>query len=107
MYRGWYNGAREFGSAPVPGVLHRGVECPVLGDRAYQVSEREKADVRWEASSSAPAGPGPLGLPTPVATRASTSCTGASSLHHRQLAVLPRLGPVGQLAVGARTASGS
>jgi beta-galactosidase len=50
MYRGWYNGKREFGSAAVPWEF-----CPAawnaqfLGDRAYQIGEPEKADLRWEA----------------------------------------------------------
>jgi len=50
MYRGWYNGKREFGSAAVPWEF-----CPsswnaqFLGDRAYQIGDAEKADLRWEA----------------------------------------------------------
>ena len=50
MYRGWYKGKREFGSAAVPWEF-----CPAawnaqfLGDRAYQLGEPEKADLRWEA----------------------------------------------------------
>jgi hypothetical protein len=50
MYRGWYKGKREFGSAEVPWEF-----CPAswnaqfLGDRAYQIGEPDKADMRWEA----------------------------------------------------------
>jgi len=50
MYRGWYKGKREFGSAVVPW------EFPVaewdaqfLGDRAYRISETEAVNLRWEA----------------------------------------------------------
>ena len=50
MYRGWYKGQREWGSAKVPW------ECCLaqwnaqfFGDRAYQISEAEKANLRWEA----------------------------------------------------------
>ena len=50
MYRGWYKGQREFGSAAVPWEF-----CPAswnaqfLGDRAYKLEDAEEADLRWEA----------------------------------------------------------
>ncbi len=51
MYRGWYQGKREFGSATVPWEL-----CipewlsQFAGDRAYALTERAKANLRWEAA---------------------------------------------------------
>jgi hypothetical protein len=50
MYRGWYNGAREFGSAAVPWEYCIAEwNAQFLGDAAYQISEREKRNLRWEA----------------------------------------------------------
>ncbi len=50
MYRGWYKGKREFGSAPVPWEYCLAEwNAQFLGDAAYQISEREKRDLRWEA----------------------------------------------------------
>jgi hypothetical protein len=50
LYRGWYQGKREFGSAAVPWefcVAEWNAQC--FGERAYQISEPEKANLRWEA----------------------------------------------------------
>jgi hypothetical protein len=50
MYRGWYNGQREFGSAAVPWEYCLAEwNAQFLGDAAYQISDREKANLRWEA----------------------------------------------------------
>jgi len=50
MYRGWYKGKREFGSARVPWEFCLAEwNAQFLGDRAYRISEREKANLRWEA----------------------------------------------------------
>src|SRR5438093_7911708 len=50
MYRGWYQGQREFGSAIVPWEFCLAEwDAQFLGDRAYQISAREKANLRWEA----------------------------------------------------------
>ena len=50
MYRGWYNGVREFGSAAVPWEYCLAEwNAQFLGDVAYQISDREKSDLRWEA----------------------------------------------------------
>ncbi|MBU6401042.1 MAG: hypothetical protein KGS61_12035, partial [Verrucomicrobia bacterium] len=50
MYRGWYHGQREFGSAVVPWELCNAEwNAQFVGDRAYQLSEAEKTDLRWEA----------------------------------------------------------
>ena len=50
MYRGWYNGKREWGSAVVPWEFCLAEwNAQFLGDRAYRISEREKANLRWEA----------------------------------------------------------
>ncbi len=50
MYRGWYNGQREFGSAAVPWEYCIAEwNAQFLGDAAYQISDREKRNLRWEA----------------------------------------------------------
>jgi len=50
MYRGWYKGQREFGSAKVPWEFCVAEwNAQFLGDPAFQISEAEKADLRWEA----------------------------------------------------------
>ncbi len=50
MYRGWYQGQREFGSAKVPWEFCLAEwNAQFFGDRAYAVSEPEKANLRWEA----------------------------------------------------------
>ncbi len=50
MYRGWYQNHREFGSASVPWELCIAEwNAQFFGDRAYQISEQERSDLRWEA----------------------------------------------------------
>jgi beta-galactosidase len=50
MYRGWYNGVREFGSADVPWEYCLAEwNAQFIGDTAYQISDREKRNLRWEA----------------------------------------------------------
>jgi hypothetical protein len=50
MYRGWYKGQREFGSAKVPWEFCLAEwNAQFFGDRAYAISEPEKANLRWEA----------------------------------------------------------
>jgi len=50
MYRGWYKGKREFGSAVAPWeFLVAEFDAPLLGDRAYRITEEEKQNLRWEA----------------------------------------------------------
>ncbi len=50
MYRGWYKGKREFGSAVVPWEFCLAEwNAQFFGDRAFQVSEMEKRNLRWEA----------------------------------------------------------
>ena len=50
MYRGWYKGQREWGSAKVPWEFCLAEwNAQFFGDRAYQISEAEKANLRWEA----------------------------------------------------------
>ncbi|MCS6863023.1 MAG: hypothetical protein NZT92_22185, partial [Abditibacteriales bacterium] len=50
LYRGWYKGVRSFGSAAVPWDFCLAEwNAQFLGDRAFQISEREKANLRWEA----------------------------------------------------------
>ena len=50
MYRGWYKGKREFGSAAVPWEFCVAEwDSQFTGDAAFRVSEVEKTDLRWEA----------------------------------------------------------
>lgn len=50
MYRGWYKGNREFGSAVVPWEFCLAEwNAQFLGDRAFDISEMEKRNLRWEA----------------------------------------------------------
>jgi beta-galactosidase len=50
MYRGWYKGQREWGSAKVPWEFCLAEwNAQFLGDRAYRVGEAEKRNLRWEA----------------------------------------------------------
>jgi beta-galactosidase len=50
MYRGWYNGERSFGSARVPWDFCLSEwNAQFLGDRAFQTSDYEKNNLRFEA----------------------------------------------------------
>jgi len=50
MYRGWYKGKREWGSALVPWEFCLAEwNAQFFGDRAFQISELEKQNLRWEA----------------------------------------------------------
>jgi beta-galactosidase len=50
MYRGWYKGERAFGSANVPWEFCLAEwDAQFLGDRAFQITEMEKKNLRWEA----------------------------------------------------------
>ena len=50
MYRGWYKGEREFGSARVPWDFCLAEwNAQFLGDRAYDISQYEKNNLRFEA----------------------------------------------------------
>jgi hypothetical protein len=50
MYRGWYKDKREFGSAAVPWEFCLAEwNAQFFGDKAFQISEAEKANLRWEA----------------------------------------------------------
>jgi hypothetical protein len=50
MYRGWYKGQREFGSAAVPWEFCLAEwNSQFLGDNAFSISEAEKRNLRWEA----------------------------------------------------------
>ncbi|HLJ54495.1 MAG TPA: glycoside hydrolase family 2 TIM barrel-domain containing protein, partial [Chthonomonadaceae bacterium] len=51
MYRGWYKGKREWGSAVVPWEFCLAEwDAQIFGDRAYAISDKEKANLRWEAA---------------------------------------------------------
>lgn len=50
MYRGWYQGKREFGSAVVPWEFCVAEwNAQFFGAQAYRISEEEKQNLRWEA----------------------------------------------------------
>jgi len=50
MYRGWYKGKREFGSARVPWEFCLAEwNSQFLGDQAFNISPMEKRNLRWEA----------------------------------------------------------
>ena len=50
MYRGWYKGKREFGSADVPWEFCLAEwNAQFFGDKAFQISEMEKRNLRWES----------------------------------------------------------
>lgn len=50
MYRGWYQGRREFGSARVPWEFCLAEwNAQFLGDEAYRISAAEAENLRWEA----------------------------------------------------------
>jgi hypothetical protein len=50
MYRGWFKGQREFGSANVPWEFCLAEwNAQFLGDRAFEISQAEKTNLRWEA----------------------------------------------------------
>jgi hypothetical protein len=50
MYRGWYKGKREFGSAAVPWEFCLAEwNAQFFGDSAFRISEMEKMNLRWEA----------------------------------------------------------
>ena len=50
MYRGWYKGARTFGSAQVPWEFCLAEwDAQFFGDSAYKLTDLEKECLRWEA----------------------------------------------------------
>jgi hypothetical protein len=50
MYRGWFKGAREFGSAAVPWDFCLAEwNSQFLGDAAFSISDQERRNLRWEA----------------------------------------------------------
>lgn len=54
MYRGWYQGVREFGAARVPWDFCLAEwNAQFLGDRAYDISDAERQNLRWEAKQFA------------------------------------------------------
>ena len=68
MYRGWYKGEREFGSAVVPWDFCLAEwNSQFLGDRAFQISDYERGEPPL-GSGAVPCRPtlAPLGLPAPT-----------------------------------------
>jgi len=53
LYRGWYEGKRDFGSAKLPWQFCTSEwNSQFLGDRAYQLTEMEKENLRFEAKQA-------------------------------------------------------
>ena len=53
MYRGWYEGKRDFGGALIPWQFCMAEwNAQFLGDRAYQLSEMDKENLRFEAAQA-------------------------------------------------------
>ena len=106
MYRGWYKGQRTFGSAACPGssASPNGTHSSSATGPS-EISEMEKANLRWEAKQFRDGRRlAPLGLS--VRDRVATlrrSPYGDRPVSHRQLASVPHLGRLGDLALGART----
>jgi hypothetical protein len=54
MYRGWYKGQREWGSAAVPWEFCLAEwNAQFFGDSAFRISDAEKQNLRWEAKQFA------------------------------------------------------
>ncbi len=50
LYRGWYKGKRAFGTSAVPYEFCLAEwNSQFMGDHAYEISEEEKTNLRWEA----------------------------------------------------------
>ena len=82
MYRGWYKGGREYGSASVPWEYCVAEwSSQFLGDRAYQISERgEEEPSLGGRAVPQPASSGSVGItPTSPARRCSTPSTRSSA----------------------------
>lgn len=59
LYRGWYKGQRSFGNAEVPWEYTMAEwNSQFLGDSAFNVSEGEKRNIRWEAQKFRSNSPG-------------------------------------------------
>ena len=110
MYRGWYKGEREFGSAVVPWEFCLAEwNAQFFGDRAFQISEPEKANLRWEAKQFR-AGKLWHRWDYPARGRLERlrrAVPGLRHLPHRQLARLSHLGRVRDFARGSTDTSGS
>ena len=108
MYRGWYKGEREFGSAGVPWEFCLAEwDAQFLGDRAFRISEAEKANLRWEAKQFRAGSSGTVGLPDEVGSTASRTEDGLCPLSDGQLAGLFAPGACRQTRPGSTRRSGS
>ena len=105
MYRGWYKGVRNFGSAQVPWEFCVAEwSSQFLGDRAYRISEAEKTNLRWEAEQfrKRPA-LASLGLPLPGRlARVRQPARDHRRVPRGELAGLPHLGRLGDFPLGAQ-----
>ena len=106
MYRGWYKGTARVRQRQVPWEFcFAEWNAQFLGDRAFKISEPEKANLRWEAKQFR-AGklwhrwdyPFEIGSPD-----FDDRQTGLGHVPDRQLAGLSHLGRVGEFALGIRS----
>ena len=81
MYRGWYKGEREFGSAKVPWEFCLAEwNAQFLGDRAYQISESREGEPALGGQAVPRGQPlAPLGLPAPRRARPTSTSASRSS----------------------------
>ena len=106
MYRGWYKGKRELGSAVVPWEFCLAEwNAQFLGDRAFRISETEKENLRWEAEAvPRRQALAPLGLPDDVGSkRLRRPADGVRAIYLTDnWRAYPHLGRLGDFAVGIR-----
>ena len=104
MYRGWYKGERTFGSARVPWEFcFAEWNAQFLGDRAFRSARWRRRTCAGRPSSSRRQPLASLGLSLRDWIAAlRRPARGDRQVSHRQLAGLPHLGRLGELAVGTR-----
>ena len=100
MYRGWYKGVRVFGNAVVPWEFCMAEwNSQFVGDRAFQISDNEKTNLRWEAKQvqgERRQGLESLGLSLhAVVPEAGRDARGLGHVFQRQLPGLPHVGRLG------------
>jgi len=103
MYRGWYAGKREFGSAAVPWEYCLAEwNAQFLGDSAYQIGDRERRNLRWRRRNSgaarARAGTAGTTLP-PSVTPGSPRCSRCRRLTPPRTGAPSAAGALGQFAL--------
>ena len=104
MYRGWYKGGREYGSAVVPWELCVAEwNSQFYGDAAFRISEEEKDACAGRAPSSAPATLWHRwDYPHELGSLAARTVPGHGDVRHGQLARVSHLGGIGDQLLGVR-----